>query len=64
MLAQQIAQLQTENKQQFEKFQTQLATQQEKINTLLEIMTGVPITEESSELRAQIKQVDLPPFNK
>jgi len=47
--------------QKIDSLQTQLTTQQGKINTLLELMTGVPVAEESSELRAQIRQVDLPP---
>lgn len=50
--------------QKIDSLQTQLTAQQGKINTLLELMTGVPVAEESSELRAQIRQVDLPPFNK
>jgi len=43
----------------------QIGNLQTQMNNLLELITGAPMAaEETSELRAQIQQVDLPSFNK
>lgn len=41
----------------------QVTNLQTQMDTLLELMTGVPATEETLELQANIQQASLPPFN-